>query len=228
MKTTQRFSIALLATVFSMPISVARAEPTAATPPAQSKPGDRPAAEKGEETKPEHFRAGPIVGVGFPRPLAIEAFAKVERIVGGGVEYSFLPNVTVMNAKTSFRAVALDLRVFPFRGAFFIGARAGRQWLDASTSLDTGRYGSYAEAMHASTWFVNPRAGFLYTFSSGITLGIDAGIQVPIAPQYERTGDATNLGIGDSAVEQTLVLVSNALGNATTPTVDLFRLGFLF
>lgn len=231
MKSTQRISIALglLVFAFAVPASAAQAESPAAPPTVPSKQSDRPAAaEKGTETKPEHFRIGPIVGVGFPRPLAVEAFAKFERIVGAGVEYSFLPTVTVLNARTNFQAVALDLRVFPFKGAFFIGARAGRQWLAAATSLDAGRYGSFAEQMHASTWFLNPRAGFLYTFESGITLGIDAGVQVPIAPQYRRTGDATDLGYGDSTVEQSLVLVSNALGNATTPTVDLFRLGFLF
>jgi hypothetical protein len=179
--------------------------------------------------KPEHFRIGPLVGVGFPRPLAIGGFAKVERLVGVGLEYSFLPRVNVRNVDTGFNAVALDLRVFPFRGAFFIGARAGRQWLDAKASLQAGRFGSFTESMEAATWFVNPRAGFLYTFDNGITIGIDAGIQLPINPTYRRTGAATEAGVASQFdVDGTLVAVANALGNNPTPTIDLLRLGFLF
>ena len=134
-----------------------------------------------------------------------------------------------MNVEASFGALAADLRVFPFRGAFFIGARGGRQWLDAKATLTTGQLGSFSEAMSASTWFVNPRAGFLYTFESGITVGIDAGVQIPIRPNLERSGAATPAGIASQLdIDGALLAVANGLGNSTTPTIDLLRLGFLF
>lgn len=190
---------------------------------------DRPAGDKHEKEAAEHFRIGPILGVGFPRPLAVEAFVKLEKLVGVGFEYSFLPPTTVSAVDARFNAISFDLRVFPFRGAFFIGARAGKQWLQADARLSAAQLGTITETMQASTWFFNPRAGVLHTFSNGITIGIDAGVQFPINPSYVRSGPATSAGLAsDLDIEGTLVTVANALGNSTTPTVDLLRLGFLF
>jgi hypothetical protein len=182
-----------------------------------------------ERPREDRLRVGPLVGVGFPRPLAVEAFVKPSRLLGLGAEYSFAPAMTVHGADVRFDAIAADLRVFPFRGAFFIGARAGRQWLDARTTVNAGAYGSFRETMEARTWFFNPRIGFLITWESGVTLGIDAGVQLPIAPTYERDGPATRAGLASlTSVEATLETAAGALGNRVTPTVDLFRLGFLF
>lgn len=225
MRHDKRFSIALCLGAL---MTFSGAASAAEAPPAPGRVDTTMNPEKAGARKPEHFRLGPLVGVGFPRPFAIEAFAKFERVIGAGFEYSFLPNVNLANVDTSFKAVALDLRVFPFRGAFFVGLRGGRQWLDAKTSLKAGSYGSFEESLAASTWFLNPRLGFLHTFESGITLGIDAGIQVPVNPSYDRNGAATAIGVSDPDVERTLVRVSNTLGNSTTPTLDLLRVGFLF
>ncbi|MBX3221459.1 MAG: hypothetical protein KF795_13135 [Labilithrix sp.] len=191
--------------------------------------GERLTSERPPSEKVEHFRIGPLVGVGFPRPFAIEGFAKIERLIGVGVEYSFLPRVNVMNVEASFAAIAGDLRIFPFRGAFFVGARVGRQWLEARARLTTGPLGTFDESVAASTWFVNPRIGILHTFDSGITVGIDAGVQLPISPSFERSGVATDAGVASELdIDGTLAAVANGLGNNTTPTLDLLRLGFLF
>ena len=81
--------------------------------------------------------------------------------------------------------------------------------------------------MTASTWFLNPSIGFLYRFQEGLTIGVDAGVQVPIAPEFQRSG----LGAGTAAtasLDHTLASVAGALGNSVTPTVDVLRLGFLW
>ncbi|MBX3233400.1 MAG: hypothetical protein KIT84_33940 [Labilithrix sp.] len=183
---------------------------------------------KPEREEKESFRLGPIVGVGFPRPLAVEGFVKVRRTVGLGLEYSFLPRTTIAGASTRFDAVALDARWFPFEGGFFVGLRGGRQWLSGSATLRVQDVGSFTESADVATWFVNPRVGFLYTWSSGVTLGIDAGIQLPIAPTFERSGPATAAGVASREVDETLRTIANTFGNDVTPTLDLFRLGFLF
>jgi hypothetical protein len=210
-------------------IAVASSSSSAHATEPRTRHDERALGERRDSERAEHFRVGPLVGVGFPRPLAIEGFAKFEKVVGAGLEYSFLPRLNVMNVDAGFNALAVDLRVFPFRGAFFIGARAGRQWLDAKTVVTAGQLGSFTESMEASTWFVNPRIGLLYTFSSGITVGIDAGVQFPIGASYQRSGRATESGLASQLeIEGTLVAVANTLGNSTTPTIDLLRLGFLF
>ncbi len=214
------FAVALSSTSHAAVTS--RNEPTSAA-------AERGTREPRDQERAEHFRIGPLVGVGFPRPFAIEGFAKLEKLVGVGIEYSFLPRMSFVNVDTSFKAFAGDLRVFPFKGAFFIGARMGRQWLDAQALVTAGPLGTFAESMAASTWFVNPRAGFLHTFDSGITVGIDAGVQLPINPTFERSGRATDAGLASqTGIDDTLLAVANGLGNSMTPTVDLLRLGFLF
>ncbi len=183
---------------------------------------DRPSEQPRSSDEEEHLRIGPIVGVGFPRPLAIEGLVKVERVIALGVEYSALPRTNIAGVESSIWALAGDLRVFPFKGAFFIGARVGHQTLDASTTLaDSGL--AVTETATASAWFVNPRIGFLWTWSSGITLGIDAGVQIPLDASF-----TTSLPAGVSPIDSTVATVAGALGNGVTPTIDLLRLGFLF
>jgi hypothetical protein len=187
---------------------------------------DRPAREAAENEERERVRFGPLVGVGFPRPLAIEALVKIKGLVAVGAEYSFLPRMNIAGADTRFNAIAADLRIFPFRGAFFIGLRGGRQWLEAAATV---QYGPLAlrETMAASTWFLNPRVGILHTFRSGFTLGIDAGVQLPISPSFERAGLAAAFG-ASGTIDPTLSMIADALGNGVTPTLDLLRVGFLF
>ncbi|HVJ91292.1 MAG TPA: hypothetical protein VM580_15920, partial [Labilithrix sp.] len=170
------------------------ADPSSVSGETPTKKRELSSTDKHRRRGSEHFRFGPIVGLGFPRPFAVEGFAKLERVFGVGFEYSFLPTVNLVGVEMSFRALSADFRVFPFRGGFFVGARAGRQWLDAKTTLTVERFGSFTEWMTASTWFINPRAGYLHTFDSGITLGIDAGVQLPIQPSYDRSGAATEAG----------------------------------
>lgn len=185
-------------------------------------------ADKGGATKDKDaFRFGPMAGIGFPRPIAVEGFAKFQKVVGVGVEYSFLPTVTIAGAETNFKAIAADVRVFPFKNAFFVGLRGGRQWLSARAPVTAGAAGTSEETMNADAWFVNPRVGVLHTFKSGVTLGADIGVQLPINPTFARVGRAHDAGLtGD--MDKTLASVANTLGNKTTITVDILRVGFMF
>ncbi|MBX3228398.1 MAG: hypothetical protein KIT84_07080 [Labilithrix sp.] len=187
------------------------------------------AAPSSDAPKSETLRIGGMMGVGFPRPFAVEAFAKYKRVVGVGAEYSFMPDATIMGTDVKFRGVAADLRLFPFKGGFFVGVRGGKQWLEAKTTLtiNRGALGTYTEGAAASTWFVNPRVGYLKTWDNGITVGIDAGVQIPIGPSYERQISGSSYGV-DTGADKALATVANVLGNKTTPTIDLLRVGFMF
>ncbi len=182
----------------------------------------QPTDRSDEDTEP--VRLGAIAGIGFPHPLAVEAVVKVEGVLALGVEYSALPTTTIMGVSTSGWAIAGDARLFPFRNGFFIGVRGGRQVLNGNATANLGALGTYTESGEADTWFVNPRIGFLWTWRSGFTLGIDAGVQIPIGPTL-----TTTLPAGAPAqVDNTIASVASTLGNGVTPTVDLLRVGFLF
>jgi hypothetical protein len=201
---------------------------TAQTEPPQRDP-QRDSGESGEKRKgsrrTDHFRIGVLGGVGFPRPLSIEGMAKFENMVGVGVEYSLLPELTISNVRTSFYAVAADVRLFPFKDAFFVGVRMGRQHLGGDGTVTVSNYGSLHESVAIDTTFINPRLGFLWTWDPGVTLGIDAGAQVPLSAS-SSSSIPTNLPIGTD-VSDRISSVTDSFGKSTLPTVDLLKIGVL-
>ena len=175
--------------------------------------------ETAESTKPkkEHFRIGAFGGVGFPRPLSIEGMVRIEKVIGLGVEYSVLPKQNIFGADATFWAVAADMRVFPLKNGFFIGVALGHQHVGAVTSTTPiGPVGITAE-----TWFLNPRIGYLSTFDYGFTLGIDAGLQIPLSAKFASNLPAQFPGTRD------VTDVAHFFGKSVIPTVNLLRIGFM-
>ena len=229
---------ATLATTVALPCRAAFAQETEATSadstarqaPAPNQVTNRDTGKR--EQKPEgsrrtdHVRFGVLGGVGFPRPLAIEGFVKIENLVGVGVEYSVLPTLDISGVETSFYAVAADARVFPFKNAFFVGLRAGRQHLGGSANIPITSFGVVRESASVDTTFVNPRLGFLWTWEPGVTLGIDAGVQIPVSSSM--TSSIPQSAIPSSVtIDDDIMRVSNTLGRNVLPTVDLLKIGFL-
>ncbi|MDP9001914.1 MAG: hypothetical protein M3O46_17575 [Myxococcota bacterium] len=168
---------------------------------------------------PKPLRIGAIGGMGFPRPLAIEAMVVFNGRLAIGAEYGTLPAMSIDSVRVSLWSVTGDVRVFPFRGAFYVGLRAGHQRVDASTSIPVRSIGSASEELALDSWLVNPRMGFLWTSREGLTFGVEAGLQIPIGAVVSST---LPLSLDPSAQN-----TANTIGNTLIPTVDLFRLGLL-
>jgi hypothetical protein len=168
---------------------------------------------------PRPLRVGVLGGIGFPRPLAIEALAVFSGLVAVGVEYGALPAITVDGVNAGLWSVAADLRVFPFQGAFYLGLRAGRQHARATTSIAAGSFGDATEILDLDSWFLNPRAGFLWTTRDGLSFGVEAGVQFPLSP-----GVSSSLPLSLYPSAQHTI---DALGSSVIPTVDLLRIGLL-
>lgn len=182
---------------------------------------ERPPADRPAESESHHaLRIGALAGVGFPRPLAFEAMIKLGDTLGLGAEYGLLPQVDLGGVRTSMWSLAGDARIFPFRGAFFVGLRAGRQHVDANTTITVAPYGSATEALALDSFFLNPRLGFLWTWDEGFTLGIDAGVQIPVAVS---TTSSLPIALVPGASHTV-----DSVGGALLPTVDLLRIGMLF
>jgi hypothetical protein len=184
-----------------------------ATPESSAKP-----AEGSPDQGASRPRVGIIVGVGFPRPLGAEAIVKVDRFAFGA-EYGTLPEVNVGGVYATMWSVAADARVFPFGGEFFVGLRAGRQHVDAHTTISLAQYGAISEALALDSWYLNPRFGILWRSEIGLTLGIEAGVQFPVSPS---TTSSLPLNLVPGAQS-----AADSLGKAVLPTVDLMRIGFL-
>ena len=166
-------------------------------------------------------RVGVLGGVGFPRPLAVEGVVVIDRLILLGGEYSALPATTIEGVQTSLWAIAADARVFPFRGAFFVGVRAGQQHLDQSATVTVTGVGTFSGSQSADTTFINPRIGFLWRWSV-LAVGMDAGVQIPVS-----ASTASNLPPGVSA-PPAVTAVMQTLGQQTLPTIDLLRIGLVF
>jgi hypothetical protein len=186
---------------------------------AQTSGGDTEAQSAVPPSTPAPLRVGVIGGMGFPRPLAIEGMAEFSGYVALGIEYGVLPTITVDGVSAGLWSVAADLRVFPFRGAFFLGVRAGRQHVGAATSIAVAPFGSATEVLALDSWFLNPRAGFLWTLWGRLALGVEAGVQVPLAPSI---ASSLPLALYPSA-QRTI----DTLGRSVIPTVDLVRVGLV-
>lgn len=177
----------------------------------------------------ERFRLGALGGVGFPAPLSLEALAKIDRIVAIGAEYGALPATTVAGVRTTLTSVAADVRVFPLRGAFFVGAAFGHQNLDLSATITLPMLGAMPESMTYDEWFVDPRIGFLWRFSFGLTIGMDAGVQLPISSSMSTTVPKVMLARAANYPDaERAASAVRWLGAGALPTIDLLQLGLLF
>ena len=145
--------------------------------------------------------------------------AEIGGLVALGVEYGALPAVTIDGVSTSLWSLAGDLRVLPFHGAFFIGLRAGRQHVGATTTISVASFGSATEVLGLDSWFVNPRVGFLWTTREGLTFGVEAGVQVPLSPAV-----SSSLPLSLYPTAQRTI---DTLGKSVLPTIDLLRVGLL-
>lgn len=183
---------------------------------AGAKQEDDGAAQEGRRA----LRIGAIGGVGFPHPLAVEPMIELGEMVAIGVEYAVLPTLNIDNVQTSLWSLSGDARFLPFRRIpFFLGLRTGRQHVHGDTTLAVAGYGSRTETLDLDSWFLNPRLGFLWTSRDGFTIGVDAGVQIPLS---WSTKSSLPLTLAPSA-QQT----ADTLGSSWLPTVDLLRIGLL-
>lgn len=183
---------------------------------------DKKKSKKKRPSSPDDVRFGVIGGVGFPRPLSVGAFLAFDRTVMIGAEYSALPTSSLGSVDVGMHAVTFDARIFPIRGPFYIGFRAGKQHLEGSTTVSVDGYGTMNPSLTMDTWFVNPRLGLLWRFDWGLNVGIEAGVQVPV-------GHTTQTNLPSSvAVPQSVSNITDFFGARIIPSVTLLQLGMSF
>lgn len=179
-----------------------------------------PAEASGEATSPyPPFRAGAIAGMGFPRPFAVEAIAQLWTHAVVGLEYGFMPDVTVHGVQVGTWSVAGDARWLPWRGPLFLGLRAGVQHVDVAGSLPVSGWGNVSETLGLDASFVNPRVGVLWVMRSGLVLGMEAGVEIPLSTSMTSTWSL--------AYAPDLQRQIEGLQRSVLPTIDLIRIGFV-
>ena len=157
------------------------------------------------------FRLGVMLGAGgLPRALNAAILLKYKDVVGVGVSYGFFPKYEYIDsASLSMWGAELEGRWYPFRGAFFVGGGLAYQSLDA-----TVRSFARDRVATASGPALVVRAGWHWVFKSGLSLGVDLGLQYMIAPSIDGDKDRNAREIAD------------IVSSAPLPTLNLLRIGY--
>jgi hypothetical protein len=143
------------------------------------------------------FRIGVLAGGGLPDLVSLGGMIKVTRYFGAGINVGLIPTVHISyygDATLAFQEYDAYGHIFPFGGAFFLGAGVGYATVRGTLAnqFNLSSYltaypnipASLAVSSQASvrTLVLLPQIGLLHTFGSGFTLGADVGAQLPIAP----------------------------------------------
>jgi hypothetical protein len=212
--------------------------------------------EKGDGAKDDShgifgpFRIGPVIGIGLPRFLSFGGAIKLTKYFGAGLNYGIIPEVQFAyygDATVRYQGVDIYGHIHPFGGGFFLGAAVGyahargtyeeefRNPLDANAPAFP-----YTSEATVQTLVLTPELGYFFTFKSGFTLGVEAGLQIPIAPSdidFESRvnypsgwSDELKQVIQTQYVEPTDARVHSTLekvGQTILPTVGI-KMGWLF
>lgn len=140
------------------------------------------------------FRIGVLAGTGLPEVLNFGAQLKLTRFLGAGINVGLIPTVKINyygEAQQKYQEYDVYGHLYPFGGAFFLGAGVGYAQIDGVlvnhfnlAALQQGLSGSVDVTSSATvrTLVLTPQIGFLKIFDIGFAVGLDVGAQIPIAP----------------------------------------------
>ncbi len=172
------------------------------------------------------LRIGALAGAGFPSAVSGQIVLKLAGWVGATASYGATPSVSVPVAPgttLSQRGFSATARVYPFRGAFFVGVGGGQSVVSSQSSATT--QGAYAQnRMQATTAYVVPELGLLHRFSFGLAIGADVGVQIPVA-SHSATTSSLNGSIASTPSE-----LRDAMAFVATkpiPVLNFLRLGYV-
>jgi len=180
--------------------------------------------------------------------LSFGAAIKLTRFLGAGVNVGLIPAVKISiygEAALSYQEYDVYGRIFPFGGAFFLGAGVGYATIEGTftNAYDVSAFQSAAPNLpnpllvtsegSVRTLVLTPAIGLQHTFKVGFTMGADAGLQIPIAPSEVDFHTIVPPSVppqvrqqyvepNDQQVRDTL----DTIGRAVVPTVNL-RIGWL-
>jgi hypothetical protein len=150
-----------------------------------------PAQDRREEKESGPVHVAAMLGVvSLPRPIDAELLVRIVDHFAVGIGYSdfpaFIANplLELAGAKggatdarlDQFNAFDLDLRVFPFRGRFFLGSSFGHQSLKGAVTENTP-FGPQTATVDLTTWYATPRVGWMWRFEPGFEVSFDLGVQ---------------------------------------------------
>jgi hypothetical protein len=193
------------------------------------------------------FRIGPIFGVGLPAFFSIGGAIKLTKYFGAGINYGIVPTIQFAyygEATVRYQGVGIYGHIHPFGGGFFLGASIGyahvRGTYEDQFPVPMAGNFPYESEATMQTLVLTPELGYFYTFKSGFTLGVESGLQIPVAPSEihfkssvnypDEFGPETRALVQDQLIEPTDEMVQDTLekvGQTILPTIGI-KIGWLF
>jgi hypothetical protein len=168
---------------------------------------------------------GPKLSVALPHP-SIGLEVKFDNFIGGSFDYGFIPDITVSNASANMKGWHLDGRVYPFRGAFFLGAALGRRTMEGSYTDTTAIPGtSITGKATVDVTYLAPEIGWRWVYQSGLFMGVELGWEFVLSmstqynDQFNALPDQKKNDI-NSAIDK--------YGKVGLPHLALFQIGYFF
>ena len=144
-----------------------------------------------------------------------------------------LPTISAQDVSAHTESIDGSLRLYPFRGAFFLGCGLGARRMSASINNQSFTYqgasGVGQGTMTVNTTFIDPRLGFLKRFDGGFSLGMDVALEVPVDGNVNASISGVAGGKQVSVAPPQKVLdAGNTVKGTVIPVVHLLQLGYVF
>jgi hypothetical protein len=188
---------------------------------APSTRGDEP----GGYGKTQGLLPGVLVGprlnvVSLPPGVGVDV-KTLGNALGLSLDVGIVPKVHVGQVHVSWSDLSVGAKFYPWRGRFYLGARAGSRSFRASAQ-DTST-GLEAKADVTSTYLA-PELGWRFVWDSGVYMGLELGYQIVLATK--ETLDIP--GSVDPTKQKDVRDAADQIGKIGLPILTLLQVGWFF
>ena len=170
---------------------------------------------------------GPKLSLALPVP-SVGLEVKFANLIGASFDYGFFPDISVSGVTAGFPSGwHADARLYPFRGAFFLGAALGQRSLRASYTTTVAPFGQITPTSTLDVTYLAPEIGWRWVYESGLFMGVELGWEFVLS--FKRTDSSEVQALRQAGgLDPNLDKAINDYGNAGLPHVALFQIGYFF
>ena len=224
----------------AMPTPEATPAPEPAPMPAAA-PAPAPAPDKAADEPKDDDEAdkcvfgklcfGPVITGGLFNPIGFGLHLRYGDYLGAGLDYQFLPTVSVGDITAGMSLVSVDLRLYPFGGSFFLGTGFAYQSMSATAKTS-------GTSLDGSLGIPTILLSFGLMGHDGFVMGIDLALEFPLGgtdvdfsqPKAATGVAAAELDTQVATLRKNIKTGADTLVNALPFLfqLNLIRIGYLF
>src|SRR5215813_14257175 len=206
------------------PVSGPSPQPTGSTPREQELQARVNALEsqpRGPTTKTQGLIPGVLLGprlalINLPTP-SIGAELRALGYLGASFDYGFIPKVTISDVQIQYDQWQLGVRVYPFRGAFYLGGVYGHYGFTGVANGPSAGTGTVT----VNSQYIGPQLGWRWVQPSGFFTGLDLAWGFPLT--FESKVSEGSTGTIPEIQKNAQQYLQHGL-----PILGLVSLGYLF